>query len=931
VALAPGTRLGAYEIVAPIGSGGMGEVYRARDSRLNRDVAIKVLPAELSNRPQPIDRLRREARAASALNHPNICTIHEIGEEDGQPFIVMERLEGLTLRTAIAGRPLPTDRLLNLAVEIVDALDAAHAKGIIHRDVKPSNIFVTTTERAKLLDFGLAKSAPVLASVPGARDGPTMTEITDTGALVGTVPYMSPEQARGSQIDARSDLFSFGVVLYEMATGVQPFAGLTPAATLEALFTQTPPGPSTLNRSVPVEFDRIVAKAMEKDRELRYQTAADMRGDLRRLKRAADSAPSSALATLRRRRPWMLGATGVCVIAVGAAVAYLYGGRPRAFVERDSVVIADFVNNTGEVVFDDTLREALDVQLRQSPFLNVLSEQWMQGTLRLMGRKSGDRISPQIARDICERTASKAMIAGSISKLGTSYVISLDASNCRSGETIEKSQVQATGQDDVIKALGNAVDRLRRGLGESLSSIEKYDAPIQGATTASLDALKSYGLGTSARRRQGPYAALAFFKKAVEQDPEFALAHARLGTIYAGLNEGSLARMHTMKAYELRDRVSEPERLYITARYFTVVEASPQKVIDAYRIWIQTYPKDFVPHNNLATQYERLGEHEKAVEEYRNAISIAPDEPLPYGTLAQIYMRSLDKPDEARRVAEDAIARGMDSIGFRRELYALAFFRNDLMEMARQVEAARRLPDGFEILADQLSVAIYSGQLARAKELAGQYAVVSTSETGLKGNAAIRWSYLAEVAAVYGDTALARESARTSLDLERNHGALINSAICLALIGDPAGAQKLMDELVKPSGASDANAQLNKKLVGALIRVRQGDRNVIASIPAPQDDTDTYVIFTLASAHLRLGNYEAAAQQYKRIVSRNAALMDAFTVVARLDYARALAKLGKIDESRKAYDQCFVIWKNADANLPILMSARLEYKKLLRP
>src|SRR5262245_58275520 len=530
----------------------MGVVYRAEDVRLGRQVALKFLPQELADNREALERFQREARVASSLNHPYICTIHDVGEHEGQHFIVMELVDGHTLKEEIARGPLSFERLLDLGVEIADALDAAHASGIVHRDIKPANIFINRRGQAKVLDFGLAKLSSRAASQAAAADATRATEgVTTLGTTLGTVAYMSPEQARGHDIDGRSDLFSFGVVLYEMATGTLPFPGKTPVAIFEELLTRNPPAPSTVNATIPAEFDRIVAKALEKDRDIRYQTAADLGSDLKRLKRASESqrvpvmaaavTPAAPPPKRRATWPWIAGGAAAVIALVAGAFIYSNANRTGAFAERDSVVLADFANSTGELVFDDTLKEALEVQLRQSPFLSVLPEQRVQGTLRLMGRKPGDRITAEIARDICERTASKAMIAGAISQLGATYVISLDVSNCRSGDTLEKSQVQASGKDDVLKALGSAVDQLRRGLGESLASIEKYDAPIQGATTASLDALKSYSLGMSTRRRQGDAASLPFFKKAVEQDPEFALAHARLSTVYSNMGESNVS------------------------------------------------------------------------------------------------------------------------------------------------------------------------------------------------------------------------------------------------------------------------------------------------------------------------------------------------------------------------------------------------------
>jgi eukaryotic-like serine/threonine-protein kinase len=930
-----GTTVGHYRILDRVGGGGMGVVYRAEDVRLGRQVALKFLPPELAANAEALERFRREARVASSLNHPNICTIHDVGEHAGQHFIVMELLDGHTLKEEIATGPIGFDHLLELGLEIVDALDAAHASGIVHRDIKPANIFVTRRGQAKVLDFGLAKLA---VSKPG-RPAPVVDDVTRAvedhvttlGTTLGTVAYMSPEQSRGSEIDGRSDLFSFGVVLYEMATATLPFPSKNPVAVFEELLTRNPPPPSTAKSALPAEFDRLVAKALEKDRDVRYQTAADLRGDLKRLQRASEPGVSVAVAppaATARRFDWrvLAAAAAALVAAVAGIFVYSNANRTRAFSERDSVVLADFANSTGEPVFDDTLKEALEVQLRQSPFLSVLPEQRLQGTLRLMGRKADEKITPAIARDICERTASKAMIAGGISQLGQSYVITLDASNCRTGDTIEKRQVQASSKDDVLKALGTVAGQLRRGLGESLSSIEKYDAPIQGATTGSLDALKAYSQGMSTRRRQGDTSSVPFFRKAIELDPDFALAHARLSTVYSNMAEGLRAREHIVKAYGLRERVSEPERLYILARYYETVEGSPQKAVETYQIWTQTYPKDFVAHSNLAGLYSGRNELEKAVEEYRTAISLAPDEPLPYSNLAGIY-QTLNKLDEARSLLNGAIARGVDSTGFRTALYALAFLQHDEAEMARQVEASRRFPDAARMLTTELAIAIYQGRLARAQELAGQYAS-QVAKIGLKGSAAGVWSNVAQSAATFGDAAAAREAVRTSLDLDRNLGTLLGGAFTLVVCDDAAGARRLLNEAAKMPGASTDDAQRGFKLVDALIRRRQGDKSAANDMPAPKDETDTGTTFALAVVQLNDGHPEPAAARFKQILDRKQQTLSALTRVASLYYGRALTKINKPDEARKAYKQFFDAWAQADATLPLVVQARKEFAAL---
>ena len=934
-----GTTVGHYKILASLGGGGMGVVYRAEDVRLGREVALKFLPPELAHDAEALERFTREARLTSSLNHPNICTVYDIG--DG--FIVMELLDGRTLKDEIARGSMPFERVLDLAIEVADALDAAHAKGIIHRDVKPANIFVTRRGQAKVLDFGIAKLA---ASAGAARNDADVTRVvqdhaTTIGTTLGTVAYMSPEQARGNEIDARSDLFSFGVVLYEMAAGTQPFAGRTSVATFEALLTQLPPAPSTLNSSVPAEFDRIVAKAMDKDREVRYQTAADLRSDLKRIKRATDSAavpaarPAAPFAPSAQigkkastRRPWAIVATGAGIVAVVAIAAFVYASRPRAFTERDSVVIADFANSTGEPVFDDTLKEALDVELRQSPFISVLPEQRVQGTLRLMGRAAGDKVTPDVARDLCQRTASKATIGGSISQLGSSYVITLDATNCRTGDTIGKTQVQASSKDDVLRALGSAVDKLRSGLGESLASIGKYDAPVENATTKSLDALKSYSAGLAARRQRGDLAALPFLRNAVEQDPDFALAHARLSTVLNNLGEYEGSIDEIKKAYTLKDRVSEPERLYIVARYATLVDNNVQKTIDTYLLWIQTYPKDYVPHVNLASTYDSHNESEKAVDEYRTAIALAPDEPLSYGNLSQTYL-NLGRVEDARKTIDESLAHGMDSATARGMLYILACYRNDEAEMSKQVEAARRFPDGYRVLPNQLQAASFHGQMKRARELAQQFETEAISRAGLKGAVAQLWSSEAQLSAQVGQHDRARAEIRHALELDRNVNTVANAAVTAIILGDVVEARRMFDEARRDVPASSGDdIERAFRTLDAVIKVRGGDRAAIDAVPPPRDERDIGARALLGRLNLEYGSAEAAAPYFKQILDSKRPSLSTDVAIAPLYYGRALAKLGRTAEARAAYDRFFANWAKADADIPLLISAKQEYSKL---
>ena len=590
-------------------------------------------------------------------------------------------------------------------------------------------------------------------------------------------------------------------------------------------------------------------------------------------------------------------------------------------------MIADFANSTGEPVFDDTLKEALEVQLRQSPFLSVLPEQRIQGTLKLMGRRPGDRLTPELARDLCQRTASKAMIAGAITGLGKSYVISLDASNCRTGDVIEKQQVQADSKEAVLKALGSAAEQLRRGLGESLASIGKYDAPVREATTGSLDALKSYSLGMATRRQQGDAASLPLFKKAVEQDPDFALAHARLSTVYNNLGENGQARDHIIKAYALKDRVSEPERLYIVARYYSTAEPSAQKTIETYQLWNQTYPNDFVPHSNLAVAYEGRNEHDKAAQEFRAAIALAPDEPLPRVSLAGVYLKQ-GQVDEAHKTLQDAIDRGLDSANIRIQLYLTAFFRHDEADMARQIEAAQKFPEAFRMLGAQINVSMYRGQLARARELAERFETESIEKTGLKGSAAGTWADVAQGTAALADAAAARLAVRRSLGLERGLNTLVNGALALAFIGDVAESQKTVDEAKRLPFAMSSDALEAFQLTDAILKLRRGDRTAIEALPPRIEEGDNEARFIAGVINLQQDHADVAMEQFKQILDGRTRSFSMTRALAPLFYGRALAKLGKVSESRKAYDDFFASMKDADANLPILLTARKEYSAL---
>ncbi len=977
-----------YRILEKLGAGGMGEVYLAEDTKLGRKVALKLLAEELTQHRDRLSRFDQEAYAASALNHPNILTIYEMGDEAGRHYIATEFIDGVTLRKRLSGPPMEMSEVLDIAIQVTGALEEAHAAGIVHRDIKPENIMIRRNGHVKVLDFGLAKLTERPSSAEEA-DTEAVTRAmvqTDAGVVLGTSQYMSPEQARGKPIDARTDIWSLGVVLYEMAAGRVPFTGETKTDVIVAIAKIEPMPLARFAPNVPPEFEWIVMKALRKDVDERYQTVKELESDLKKLKQriefqnelersmaserftgplstfadteapagaqqlsahssvppakptgslpsAAQTRASSAeyiVQEIKRHKTTAL-LVGLAVALIAAAIVFFsVRGKRSTLTDKDTILLADFVNTTGDPVFDDTLKQALAVHLGQSPFLDIFSEDRVRDALRFMERPPDERVTRDVAREICVRQGIKAMLLGSISGMGSHYVISLEASNAQTGDIIAREQVEADGKEQILRALGQAASKLREKLGESLSSIQKFDAPIEQVTTSSLEALRQYSLGREKHSDTKYREAIPFYKHAIELDEKFAIAYARLAACYNSLKQYELSREASEKAYEYRDRASEREKLIVSWSYYGGVSGDWEKTDETLEIWKRTYPRDWEPFNVLANRYTLVGPFDKAVQEGTEAVRLNPKKAQAYVNLAVGFM-GLNRFDEAKVVLKQAQAQKLESANMHGRLYQIAFIQGNAAGMKEELDwATAAKADESQMW--QAQTAEFSGQLTKANQF-NDRAIELARLNDSKETVAQLFLQQAIRDATFGNCGPVAGFTQQALGFSREQAKLVAAANALATCGQAGPAQSLMDELSKRFPQDTLVNTISIPVMRAQIELGRGNAALAAQLLEPARRYDVagefWPQFIRGQAFLKQRNSAQAAAEFQSIIDhRGWYPLSPLYALAHVQLARAATLNGDTAKARKEYQDFFTLWKEADPSIPILVAARQEYDKL---
>ncbi|MGI8734130.1 MAG: protein kinase domain-containing protein [Pyrinomonadaceae bacterium] len=966
-----------------LGTGGMGEVYLAEDTQLHRNVALKLLPVELANDRDRLARFQQEAFAASALNHPNIMTLFELGEADSLRFITSEHVDGETLRRRM-GHRLSVREALDVAIQVASALAAAHKAGVVHRDIKPENIMIRHDDGiVKVLDFGLAKANKKLARPVGDSDAATLLN-TNPGVILGTAAYMSPEQARGLAVDERTDIWSLGIVLYEMIAGRLPFEGKTPSDVISMILHKEPPALMRLSDEATERLDEIATKALAKDREERYQSAKDLLIDLKRLKQHLDfesevertlapelrsgivrpsgevtmksaaqratlsgafptriSSAEYIVSEIKRHKKafgLITGAMIVLALAVVASYLWISNRGPHALTDKDTILLADFVNTTGDAVFDGTLKQALAVQLGQSPFLNIFGDDRVREALRFMGRPADERLTRDVGREICRRQGLKALLAGSISLLGSHYVLTLEVINAQTGDTLAREQVEADNKEQVLKSLGEAATKLREKLGESLASIQKFDAPFEQATTPSLEAFKAFTLGDEQRNKNSFPAAIPFYKRAIELDPNFATAYARLTVIYGNLGQLQVAAEYARKAFDLRDRVSEREKFYISSNYYRSVTNEIEKYIETLELWKQEYPRDFAPRNNLADQYLQIGRFEKALAEASEAKRLNPNARYPYANMAMAYM-GLNRLEEAKTILQEALAQRPDFPDYHFILYQIAFAQEDRTAMQQQIDWYVGKPAEYDSFNLQFQSAAYSGQVSKARE-ANQRAMELATQGDLKEVAAGFLITQAITDAIFGNCKQISQATTKALAIARTNDSLRNSALALALCGETVPAQTIVDEQAKLYSTDTLLNTMTLPTIRAAIEMRRNNYaqaiQFLQSANRYEGRSQLLVRYIRGQAYLAQRSGTEAAADFQYIVDHRGfsaggesiGIFSPLYPLSHLGLARAAMLQGDTAKARKAYQDFFALWKDADQEIPILIEAKKEYETL---